>query len=764
MWRGRFRNWRSLGAVTAIAIIVGWLLYLIWRSPSRDDLATYGAFALPVVALVAGWYVWAWRKGKAAGAADELGSEELDRTADQLAIAVQAQWERAASERGLTEVDPIRVTWSRPSVPMTGPLTAAVGSERFNPLPGLAAAGAAALTSGQIGDLHAVYGGLRSGRLIIAGPPGSGKSGTAVLLLLAALRHRKEVPAEERSRVPVPVMVTAQDWDPENQPVADWLTRKLQNTYPLLISSAGAAITAALLAADRITVILDGLDEIIPDLRPIALQALSRQATFRVILLSRTSEMAAAVSSRTLLQGAAAVELRSVAPADAASYLERVQLDPPSAGWRELTQRVRALPDSPLSQALSNPLTLSLIRDTYQSGDGIGEFLDFCDAQQGGMPDNLNVQAITDYLLDRILPAAYTRLPGQPPLLYDLPTARHALGIIAVQMNQEGTRDLNWWLIPTWAPSRPRALVSGLVPGLVFGLVFGLAGGLAFQPEVGLGAGLGVGFLFGIACGGNGIGGDQPQVIGNLRFRKALTWNTVVYGLRVAPFLGLMSGLLGGLTGGLTAGLVSGLVGALVGVLGGGLIATIDTVIAADPSSNSSLNPTTSWRSDRAYAIATGLVGGLATWLIFGLIWGLPVGLNHGLRDGLVAGLAGGLIFALAVGFATAANWAVSLASAQLAITRRTPVSLMKFLDDAHGRNVLRVVGPSYQFRHARLQDRLAAMSVTNGGDAPAEASQLAAPDAADPDAADSAGQESAVSISPGIDPESPSPSPVPRQ
>jgi hypothetical protein len=38
----------------------------------------------------------------------------------------------------------------------------------------------------------------------------------------------------------------------------------------------------------------------------------------------------------------------------------------------------------------------------------------------------------------------------------------------------------------------------------------------------------------------------------------------------------------------------------------------------------------------------------------------------------------------------------------------------MKFLDDARERNVLRTVGPVYQFRHARLQDRLAA-AAANG-------------------------------------------------
>jgi hypothetical protein len=31
----------------------------------------------------------------------------------------------------------------------------------------------------------------------------------------------------------------------------------------------------------------------------------------------------------------------------------------------------------------------------------------------------------------------------------------------------------------------------------------------------------------------------------------------------------------------------------------------------------------------------------------------------------------------------------------------------MNFLEDAHQRGILRTVGPVYQFRHARLQDRL---------------------------------------------------------
>ena len=124
----------------------------------------------------------------------------------------------------------------------------------------------------------------------------------------------------------------------------------------------------------RIAVILDGLDEIPEDLRPAVLRALSQQATFRLVLLTRSAEMADA-AARAMLQGAAAIELQDIDPDTAAGYLTRTQLDPPPQGWHELTSRLRQEPGSPLAQALNNPLMLTLVRDTYRAGDDAGELL-----------------------------------------------------------------------------------------------------------------------------------------------------------------------------------------------------------------------------------------------------------------------------------------------------------------------------------------------------------------------------------------------------
>ncbi|MFF8950681.1 hypothetical protein ACF09I_18095 [Streptomyces sp. NPDC014940] len=55
-------------------------------------------------------------------------------------------------------------------------------------------------------------------------------------------------------------------------------------------------------------------------------------------------------------------------------------------------------------------------------------------------------------------------------------------------------------------------------------------------------------------------------------------------------------------------------------------------------------------------------------------------------------------------------NTAVATAATALQLCARegTPVCLMAFLEDARRRNLLRATGPVYQFRHARLQERLA--------------------------------------------------------
>jgi hypothetical protein len=607
------------------------------------------------------------------------------------------------------------------------------------------------LQVGNIHDLYTVFGGLGSGRLVIAGPPGSGKSGAAVLLVLAALKHRESIPAKDRSQVPVPMIFTLHGWDPGTLRVQDWLATQLRQTYPLFARKDGVEKAVALLAAGKVAVVLDGFDEIPEELRPGALRALSQQATFRLIILTRSDEMAAAAAHGSL-DGAAAIEFQDVDPATAADYLMRVQRDPAPKGWKELTSRLRRNPGSPISQALSSPLTLTLVRDTYRGGDDVKELLDFCDAANR----HASRDHIANHLLDRVLPAAYVQRPGESPLRYDLQTAQHALRCIAARMNRDGSRDLLWWWIRVWAPSAPQvittALIFGLTGGLAFGLAFGLKFGVVFAVMSGLALGVPLpGFRLRLAPV------SWHQTFGPWMLIDCVLVSGLPFGLAA----GLAVGLKSGLTSGIAAGLTSGIAAALALALASGFVGVGG--LRPDAYNASPLSPLASWRGNRSSALAGGLALGAAFGLAFGLtfglaggpavglafglaaaltfgflIWslrgvafglgsgimvGLAFGLTFGLAGGPAAGLRSGLTFGLttgialglAVGFMHANTWAASFTFFQLAVLWRTPVRLMRFLEDARARGVLRSVGPVYQFRHARLQDRLAEHAVVTG-------------------------------------------------
>lgn len=138
---------------------------------------------------------------------------------------------------------------------------------------------------------------------------------------------------------------------------------------------------------------------------------------------------------------------------------------------------------------------------------------------------------------------------------------------------------------------------------------------------------------------------------------------------------------------------------------------------------------------------------GIVVWLGF-VLWGwisdvattLPQELvtESNLVTGLWLGLAFGLGIGLVVCLVYPQSWSAALAFAQLAASDRTPVRLMRFLEDARSRSVLRTVGPVYQFRHARLQDRLAAQEPATGrgpGKPRPAAGHAAAPTAGPPSA-----------------------------
>jgi hypothetical protein len=121
-----------------------------------------------------------------------------------------------------------------------------------------------------------------------------------------------------------------------------------------------------------------------------------------------------------------------------------------------------------------------------------------------------------------------------------------------------------------------------------------------------------------------------------------------------------------------------------------------------------------------ALGLVYGLAGGLAygpmllkffkfmDGLIVGLVGGVVIGFVGGLMVGIVSGLALGLAGGVVVGLVGSATWSTALVFAQLRFAGECPFRVLKFLEDARERRVFRVIGPIYQFRHRRLQERLA--------------------------------------------------------
>lgn len=788
MGKKTHRRW-LLAAAILLAVVAAWLLYRIGRSPQRDDLSTYWGFVLAVAIAVIG-LLRAWMKDPG-----PPGEKELAQAMDRLAIDVAGAWEPAAEERGLTG-NPIQITWHALNTETVSPTGAILTSTRFDPLPGLTAVQEEDLRGGKAADLHSLYGGLRSGRLIITGPAGSGKSGAAIQLLLAALRHRDQVTQDERPHVPVPVLFTVRDWEP-HESAEDWLIRKIHGTYHESFASAdgGAATIRALLSARRIMVLLDGLDEIVPERRPDVLRALD-QATFRLVLLSRTDESARPDSDWSALQGAATIWLERVDTEQAVSYLTNNRSGAPPDAWRDLIEQIRNNPGSSLSKTLNNPLTLTLVRTIARGGD-LRELLEFC-------RDEPPAGDIRNRILDKFLPAVYASHPGKP-LPYNLDTAQHTLAKIATQMNQDGkNRDLDWWQITAWVPPvshvmicfmtgsiaagltggflygltgvpLPRlrqagplyllfpsgepwaGLVYGLFLGAVIGLTIGLSSGLAHRaaargdiyfsrsgspiwkiPRATLNsaliAGLTNGILFGVLdglAGGSryGLAGGlsflivtvgvniglihwisrtrasqrMPRILGDVRLLAALSKKNLSAAIGVGIINGIPGGLAVEVASGPTVGIVFGLE---LGIMAMTLIIILNST-RATPESKRSLSPATSQRANRNY----GLSAGLATGLSVGLIVGIPDAAAYNPAAGLAAGLVAAVTLGTIVTLLTIKSYPVALAALELAFMWGTPPRLMRFLEDAHGRGVLRSVGPTYQFRHADLQDRLAELA-----------------------------------------------------
>lgn len=276
---------------------------------------------------------------------------------------------------------------------------------------------------------------------------------------------------------------------------------------------------------------------------------------------------------------------------------------------------------------------------------------------------------LEEHLFIRFVPAVYADVPRPDGrrLRWNADRAERWLRFLARQS------DLSWWELIRLTPRVVIILLAVLVVGPVTWFGLWLLGG-----DAGLASGVAVsvaGFVTLVAAIR-----PYPEVS---RLRVGLRLN--VY----AVLGGFAFGFLLGLVIGLAAALATGVASAFMW----GLIGRIDT--GAQPRA---VTPMSVLRSDRVVTIICGLPLPVtfATLILFA---GSPLAAVGGL-------VAFWLFYGIGVASMTAWSW-FGLTRVWLALHGRTPLRLMAFLDDAHRRGVLRRVGPTYEFRHARLRAHL---------------------------------------------------------
>lgn len=611
----RLAGWVLLGlAVAAVAVIVPVGAFRAHTNAEFNRWIGWAAIAaVPLTALGVLLLVL----DKLARKPERSSPTEI---ADSLAARLRAQWTAEAVISGLNDPYPLPVSWTAADPPLAGDWKALTKLVTIGPAWSAAAHEAWAtkaedLAGGGARRLADVLATVPTGRLVVLGEPGTGKTMLMVGLVLDLLH-----PDRRSSGGVVPVLATLASWDPVSQDLHGWLGAMLITDYPDLAAAAphgsvGCNRFEALLAEGLILPILDGLDEIPEAVRPMAITRINRELRpgEGVVITCRTEQYQAALrpqEGQGAVLRAGAVQLSSLEYGEVAAYL-RTDAGPAEGRWEFLDTLDNG---SPVRQALATPLMAGLARTIYnpRPGELVGALPDPADLCSPAFGERA---AVESRLLDAFIPAAYRHAPA---CRWTAQNAERWLVFLARHLERTiGIPDLAWWQVRQAAPRTPFRFVFGLGYAFLVGLMFGLAVGLKTELKYGFVTGLMVGFFL-------GLGPEDEQHPPVAQRIMAGFENGFVFGLVAGLVTGLVTGLAGGLAGGLAFGLVFGLWGAL----GGG----------TRPGE---------WETKLVYA----LVYGVLYAVVFGLVFGLVYGLVFGLRPGLIAGLVFGLAFGFWAGF-----------------------------------------------------------------------------------------------------------------
>jgi hypothetical protein len=764
-WRGVQRHqFRRDGIIALGLFLLPWITALIlWRSHRHADVV--GEIIPVSFGLLAAWLAWAAYRGpKRPGT--EVADLSLAQVADRLALAVGKQWADEAAIRRLNDPYPLPVSWAPADASLTDSwdslikLASSGAGWPTAPPAGTWAAGPDDL-AGQDHELADVLARVPTGRLVVLGEPGAGKTMLMVRLVLDLLARRAE-------GSPVPFLAPIASWNPAKQGLRDWLVVQLLSYHPALAAQPEgrpeATQAAALLASGLILPLLDGIDEIPEQVRGPAISRINDalQPGERLVLTCRTQQYRDAIRPQdgieVTMRAAAAIQLRPLGPEAISSYLAADAGGPAMAArWAPVISVLGTA--APVGQVLTTPLMLGLARAIYNPRPG--EYArELPDPAMLCSPVMANSTAIASHLLDAYIPAAYR--PGTVSR-WTAHRAERWLTFLARHLEYTViSPDFAWWRLYQALP----LVMFAVLPGLITALAVGLGAGLPFGPKYGLMLGIGSGCFIAGSCA---YVTEKEQWQSRLpsqgvRWRHAAAWHGLwaawcdlkdtnlrsprplpritLYRITMMAIFGVIlhtrsarpghnrleifaaTGAAVGY-GGFAVSMVGiwGLAGGLAGDLGlliivGATLMLIMQLEGAPLNLGEAASPRSTLTRDRLMTLALTIAFVLAATLTVGLFLAsgtLGNGHKHGLITGLEFGVALGLL--LGIAFVTilgliavfAVKWPhFELARVCLALQRRVPWSLLSFLDDAHKRGILRQVGAVYEFRHIELQHRLA--------------------------------------------------------
>jgi len=409
------------------------------------------------------------------------------------------------------------------------------------------------------------------------------------------------------------------------------------------------------------------------------------------------------VASGHLLSRAMVILLQPLSLDDIEPFLSATA--PERARWERVLAELRETPDAPLAEVFTSALMVALARSVYSGPETDSrELLDTV-----RFPDSGSVES---HLLDGFAAAAYamprTGVPTPRTSLaaQDRDAAYRWLAFLARSGHQfawwQLYLSLSRWGFTTLAMLSCAALagpIVGLLAGVVFGHKFFAVSGLSVALGVGVGAAL-------VARSRQRLSPSRVQW--RIRGRGTEIRQTVVTALGA----GLVGGVLFGVVFWLVArdlnalllGLVAGLVAGVASGLGVGLVTAMQVPIEQAQV----VSPRALLRTDRAHAILQACLAGLTSATVSGLAAALLARPQARVGVTIVAGAGVGFATILVVMCNSAwGRW--QLSRAWLAITGKVPWLLIEFLEDSHSRGILRQTGGFYEFRHLKLQERLAA-------------------------------------------------------